>query len=113
MARRAELGSQILYSTKASRVEVSVEIGVLDITGAKHVEFQISGDGSVVWVHTEKGTPLRICQIKGPIRISDGRRPPVEPPGDAELLRKARARRARLKKVAAHPPAGRSRKHGR
>ena len=54
---------------------------------AEHVEFQISGDGGVVWFHTEKRTKLYIGQIEGPIRVNNGRKAPrEEPPGDAGLL---------------------------
>jgi hypothetical protein len=69
MRRMAEHSSQVLYATKAPRVEVTVESGVFDITVAEHVEFQISGDGSVVWFQTEKKMKVRIGQIEGPMRV--------------------------------------------
>ena len=40
-----------------------------DITGAEWVEVQISGDGTVLWVHTDKGTTLRICQIQRGVKV--------------------------------------------
>jgi len=35
-----------------------------DITEVDEVEILIRDDGSVVWINTEKGCVLRICQIK-------------------------------------------------
>lgn len=35
-----------------------------DITGAEIVQIQIRNDGKVIWVNTENGCVLRICQIK-------------------------------------------------
>ena len=43
-----------------------------DITGAEEVELQIRDDGQVIWVNTENGCVLRICQIKH-LSIVDGR----------------------------------------
>ena len=45
---------------------------MLDITGAEIVQIQIRADGAVIWVHTEKGTILRICQIKK-LELDDAR----------------------------------------
>jgi hypothetical protein len=36
---------------------------VLDITAPKGVEIIIKRDSSVIWVNTENGCVLRICQI--------------------------------------------------
>ena len=35
-----------------------------DITGAEVVEVKIRNDGKVLWINTDKGCVLRICQIK-------------------------------------------------
>jgi hypothetical protein len=44
----------------------------LDITGADGVQVQIKDDGKVLWVNTENGCVLRICQIKY-IEVNDER----------------------------------------
>jgi Ethanolamine utilization protein EutJ (predicted chaperonin) len=44
-----------------------------DITGAEEVGIAIRQDGKVIWVNTEKGLALRICQIKGSVTIDDAR----------------------------------------
>jgi hypothetical protein len=70
MTRRAALGSHILY---VNGVTVEAKSGHFDITGAAWAELQISGDGAVIWVNTDKGNVLRVCQIKGEISILDQR----------------------------------------
>lgn len=37
---------------------------MVDITGAEVVEVTVRSDGKVLWVNTEKGCVLRICQIE-------------------------------------------------
>jgi hypothetical protein len=44
----------------------------IDITGAALVEVKVRNDGTVLWVNTETGNALRICQIKK-IEIFDER----------------------------------------
>jgi len=43
-----------------------------DITGAELVEIVIRDDGKVIWVNTEEGCILRICQIEN-VRLYDKR----------------------------------------
>jgi hypothetical protein len=46
-----------------------------DITGAECVEVLISDNGKVLWVNTENGCVLRICQMKtAPVVIGLGGR---------------------------------------
>lgn len=45
---------------------------MLDITGAEYVQVAIRDDGKVLWVNTEQGCVLRICQVKN-IEIVDER----------------------------------------
>ena len=61
-----------------SKLEVKigdeVKMGnLLDITGAGEVEIVIRDDGKVIWVNTERGCVLRICQIKH-LTLDDGRK---------------------------------------
>jgi hypothetical protein len=79
MARLTALGPHVYAS---SGVSVVARDGFLDITGAARVRLHISGDGSVIWVHTESGLNLRICQIRGEIEIEDRR--------DAQLVKRRR-----------------------
>lgn len=44
----------------------------LDITGSDVVEISIREDGKVIWINTELGCLLRICQIKR-LDVKDGR----------------------------------------
>jgi hypothetical protein len=37
---------------------------MIDITGPFTVQIQIRGDGKVVWVNTENGCVLRLCNIQ-------------------------------------------------
>jgi hypothetical protein len=41
-----------------------IEVGI-DITAPKLVQVVIRADGKVLWVNTEQGCVLRICQIPG------------------------------------------------
>ena len=47
-----------------TKVGESYQDGMLDVTGAEHVEVRVSADRTVLWVSTEEGTKLRICRIK-------------------------------------------------
>ncbi len=49
------------------------ELVSLDLTGAEIVHIEIRDDGSVIWINTEHGCKLRICQIKK-LAVIDGRR---------------------------------------
>lgn len=55
---------------------------MLDITGAAIVEIRIRQDGKVIWINTEDGCQLRICQITGPVEVQDER---ANPTGTAKV----------------------------
>jgi hypothetical protein len=61
-----------IVNTVCSRNSYIKSEGSLDITGAEGVQVQIKDDGKVLWVNTENGCVLRICQIKH-IEVNDGR----------------------------------------
>lgn len=46
----------------------------LDITGAEHVEVQVSTLGDVLWVNVGNVCKLRICRIVGGVTIKDEQR---------------------------------------
>lgn len=46
---------------------------MIDITGARYVTVEIRDDGKVLWVNTEEGCQLRICQIEK-IQVCDKRK---------------------------------------
>jgi hypothetical protein len=47
---------------------------LLDITAPEHpVEVEIRADGSVMWVHVDGITVLRICQMKEGLKVDDHR----------------------------------------
>ena len=48
-------------------------LNLTNITGAEVVEVRINDNGSTLWVNTEQGCVLRICQIKY-IQVEDNRR---------------------------------------
>lgn len=43
--------------------------GLLDISGAKHVEVQLRQDGKVLWVNKDGRCVLRICMIENPVKF--------------------------------------------
>jgi hypothetical protein len=74
------------------QVKVCPKSGFVDILNVRLVDFQISGDGSQVWLHTSGGTKLKISGITGAITVSDGRFPGYvkEPLGMAAELARVR-----------------------
>lgn len=61
-----------IVNTICSRNSYIKSEGALDITGAEGVQVQIKADGKVLWINTENGCVLRVCQIKN-IEINDER----------------------------------------
>jgi hypothetical protein len=49
----------------------------VDITAPDQVEVEIRADGSVLWVHVEGITKLRLCRIQN-LTITDRRDPPPD-----------------------------------
>ncbi len=76
-------------------MSVVAKSGWLDITGAERVDVQISGDGSVMWMHTESGLVLRICQIEGAVEVTDMRHPDVVKRRQKRLTRPKKQKRPR------------------
>lgn len=53
----------------------SIDPQQMDITAPiGDVEIQVRSNGSVIWIHCEGITVLRICRIEGDIIINDDRR---------------------------------------
>lgn len=44
-----------------------------DIHGARFLQIRVRADSRVIWITSERGTLLRVCNIEGPVTIQDDR----------------------------------------
>lgn len=53
--------------------ELEMHGTLVDINAPEDVQIEVRYDGSVVWIHVDGITRLRICRIKHPVEIVDHR----------------------------------------